>query len=229
MTNSATPEGFNSQSDELPTNIDQAGGINLDTWQATKETKTAVGSRRSPGLMEPHDSDGEDFNTININQVGSEPVPREVMVTYHNPQEIIPHIIDSFNRGLIGTIGSYTDDMCSSKDWNGSITNEKAAVLNRIMEDLIEFRRCELHQKGEVEEVIDNVYKVDLTFIGLTKAIYIPAMNNLTEAKIIEEDRTYVFTFNDEGELITNIQRKRSNQRDGDQNYEWNFVRLMRG
>ena len=179
--------------------------------------------------MEPHDSDGEDFNTININQVGSEPVPREVMVTYHNPQEIIPHIIDSFNRGLIGTIGSYTDDMCSSKDWNGSITNEKAAVLNRIMEDLIEYRRCELHQKGEVEEVIDNVYKVDLTFIGLTKAIYIPAMNNLTEAKIIEEDRTYVFTFNDEGELITNIQRKRSNQRDGDQNYEWNFVRLMRG
>ena len=97
------------------------------------------------------------------------------------------------------------------------------------MEDLIEYRRCELHQKGEIEEVIDNVYKVDLTFIGLTKAIYIPAINNLTEAKIIEEDRTYVFTFNDEGELITNIQRKKGEQRDGDPKYEWNFVRLMRG
>ena len=119
-------------------------------------------------------------------------------------------------------------DLCSLKDWYGTIDKEKPAVINRLMQDVIEYRRCEIIQDGDIEEVIDNVYKVNFKFIALTKAIYIPALNDLTEAKIVEEDRTYVFTFEydgDEGRIV-NLQRKKSEQRDGDQNYEWNFTKL---
>ena len=239
MTNSNVPDGFDTTSN-LPKTVDQVGGVPIEhitmadkneghpaSAYMTPETQTHHGKRKA-GLMEPHQPEEGDMNISNFTQVGAEPVPREILVSFKEPIEIIPHWIDGFNRGLIGIVGSYMSDLCSLKDWYGTIDKEKPAVINRLMQDVMEYRRCELIQDGDIEEVIDNVYKVNFKFIALTKAIYIPALNDLTEAKIVEEDRTYVFTFEydgDEGRIV-NLQRKKSEQRDGDQNYEWNFTKL---
>ena len=227
--NRDNPEGFGSKEPELPSEKEIAeeggsvGGVPLEGMSAPSRTPEGVqyttkhAKRERKGLMEPNDM-SFDYVPDNVANAGAPLVP--VKKEHDEDQKLLDKSIiirkwfGWFNAQKIAAMGVYMYDNIVMKDWTCTY-KDKPAVFNAWIGDFMGYSTMQT-KISEPEEIMEDMWKVNVMVKAKTVPVYTPSTNNMIEAK--EEEWSYqcVFEFDlPEGDLypkIMKITRKKNKQ-----------------
>lgn len=229
-TNRDNPEGFGKQEEpSLPSEKEIAeeggsvGGVPLEGMSAPSRTPEGVqytakhAKRERKGLLEPNDM-SFDYVPDNAQNAGAPltPVKKEHDEDQHLQDKsiIIRKWFGWFNAQKIAAMGVYMHDNIVMKDWTCTY-EDKPAVFNAWIGDFMGYSTLQT-KISEPEEIMEDMWKVNVMVKAKTVPVYTPSTNTMIEAKDVEWSYQCVFEFDlPDGDLypkVMKITRKKNKQ-----------------
>ena len=186
--------------EEIAAEGGSVGGVALEGTTAPNRTPEGVqytgkhAKREKKGLLEPNDN-SYDYAPSPIEDHGlvPSPVKKEHDEDMHltDYDTIIRKWFGWFNVQQIARMGVYMHDQCVMTDWVCTYT-DKPAVYNGWITDFMgnSDTQCKI---GEPEEIMEDMWKVNVMVKNTTQPVYYPTTNTMVEA--VEEEWSYQCVF----------------------------------
>ncbi len=194
------PEGNLPSEKEIAEEGGTVGGVALDGTTATSRTPEGVqytakhAKRERKGLLEPNDM-SFDYVPDNVQSAGAPltPVKKEHDEEIHLQDKsiIIRKWFGWFNAQKIALMGVYMHDNIVMKDWTCTY-EDKPAVYNAWIGDFMGYSSV-MTKISEPEEIMEDMWKVNVMVKAKTVPVYTPSTNTMTEAQ--EEEWSYQCVF----------------------------------